>query len=879
MSTQRPPTAPARSTKYQPAEVEARWYAHWQENGYFRADAKSQKPAHSIVIPPPNVTGILHMGHMLNNTIQDILTRRARMRGFEAVWVPGTDHASIATEAKVVNKLKADTGQSKQDVGREKFLDLAWEWTDKYGGIIIDQLKKLGCSCDWDRERFTMEPKLSEAVIEMFVHLHEKGYLYRGERMVNWDPIGLTAVSDEEVVHKEKQSKLYYVRYDVVGEDGHVVIATTRPETIMGDTAICFHPDDARYKHLKGKQLRVPIVDREVPAIFDDYIDPEFGTGSLKVTPAHDPNDFALGQKHGLKTIDVFNADGTLNEHGGPFAGMDRFAARKALAKWLEENGLLVKVEEIQNKVGHSERTDAVIEPRLSQQWFCRMEELSKFAVDAVRGGDIKIYPSRFENLYFSWAENVRDWCISRQLWWGHRIPAWYLPSGETVVAKNEEEALAKAQQIDPKLTLADLKQDEDVLDTWFSSWLWPMSVFDGVDDPQNPEVEKFYPVKVLVTGFDIIFFWVIRMIMAGYELRGERPFESVYFTGMVRDKQGRKMSKSLGNSPDPLGLIDTFGADGVRVGMLLSAPAGNDILFDEKLCEQGRNFANKLWNAFRLVEGWETKVGGQEQPLAVAWFEARLAEATAEIDAHFETYRISDALMTVYKLVWDDFCSWYLEMAKPPYGDPIGPKTARATRGFLEAVLKLLHPFMPFISEELWQQLEARTTDQALIVSEWPSAKEAEQSLLSEGAFVQQAITALRNLRAQKNLSPKEPLTVHLKSQQPELYARWAPIFQSLAGIESFTDAPPPAGAAPTIVGPDELLIALPDVDLGAEKEALEKELTYMEGFLQSVEKKLSNERFVSGAPAQVLENERKKQSDAQAKISAIRASLAAIG
>ncbi len=865
------------ATKYDPAAVEDKWYARWLDKGFFHSEPNPDKEPYTIVIPPPNVTGVLHMGHMLNNTIQDVLIRRARMQGKEACWVPGTDHASIATEAKVVAMLR-DKGIDKHDLSREEFLQYAWEWKEKYGGIILEQLKKLGASCDWQRTRFTMDPDLSEAVIQVFVDLYRKGHIYRGVRMVNWDPQGKTALSDDEVIYKEVQSKLYYVAYPIAGEDTTVTIATTRPETILGDTAVCINPHDERYKHLHGKTAIVPLVNREVPIILDEYVAMDFGTGCLKVTPAHDINDYELGQKHNLPSIDIFNDDGTISEAGELFVGKDRFVVRQEIVQELQAAGHLVKVEDYTNNVGFSERTDAVIEPKLSTQWFVKMKELTKPAYEHVMNDDIRLVPPKFKNMYRHWMENVRDWCISRQLWWGHQIPAWYLPDGSYVVAHNEEEALQLAREKDDSLTAADLQRDPDVLDTWFSSGLWPISVFDGFKDPDGPDINYYYPTNDLVTAPEILFFWVARMIMFGYEYRGEKPFRNVYLTGIVRDKQGRKMSKSLGNSPDPLELIARYGADGVRTGMLFSSPAGNDLLFDEKLCEQGRNFNNKIWNAFRLVKGWQG--GGQaheQDEVAIAWFRSRFNEALNQIEDHFDKFRISDALMTTYKLVWDDFCSRYLEMVKPAFGQPLATATLEQTVAFFEDVLKLIHPFMPFISEEIWQGLRSRTDDDYLIVAPWPAAGTIDEELLKQGEMAFEVISQLRNLRSSKGLSAKEKLTLLIKTANPVPYEQFGALIRKTANLESIDFVQEkPQGASGFVMRSDEFYVPLPQtVDAEQERQKLEKELAYTRGFLQSVRKKLSNEKFVSNAPEQVVANERQKLADAEARLKALQEQL----
>ncbi len=870
------------ATKYDPKATEDRWYAYWMENNFFKSVPDEREP-YTILIPPPNVTGVLHMGHMLNNTIQDVLIRRARMRGYNACWVPGTDHASIATEAKVVRKLR-DEGIRKADLTREQFLEHAWEWTNKHGGIILEQLKKLGASCDWDRTRFTLDEKYYESVIDTFIDLHKKGYIYRGLRMVNWDPAALTALSDEEVIYKEINGKLFHVRYQVAGTNEWLTIATTRPETIMGDTAICIHPDDERYTHLHGKKAIVPIVNREVPIILDDYVDREFGTGCLKVTPAHDPNDYILGEKHALETIDIMNDDGTMNAHAGPYAGMDRFAVRKQIAKDLEEAGHIVKVEEYTNKVGYSERTDVVIEPRLSYQWFLAMKDISKPALDHVMDDTIRFFPPKFKNSYRNWMENIKDWCISRQLWWGHRIPAWYYGSGveDFVVAKTAEEALeqARVKTGNAQLQADALRQEEDVMDTWFSSWLWPISVFDGFYS--EDEVAYYYPTNDLVTAPEIMFFWVARMIIAGYEYRGDMPFKNVYYTGIVRDKLGRKMSKSLGNSPDPLDLIEQYGADGVRVGMLLTSPAGNDLPFDDKLCEQGRNFSNKIWNAFRLVDGWEVADHAQPEVAkrAIEWMGSRLSQAITEIDDLYDKFKISEALMATYKLIWDDFCAWYLEMVKPVYGTPVDRATKEATVNYFEQMLKLLHPFMPFISEELWHQLRHRTSPaDALIVAPWPSAGEVDHTVLKAFANAQEVIGGIRNIRKEKQIPQKEALelSIRFNGQGDRSFDAAIAHLCNVAAIAEVDALPEQAFSF--LVGTHEYAVPFGEtVDVEAEREKLAKEIEYQRGFLDSVRRKLSNEKFVSGAPAAVVDAEKKKEADALAKIAALEGQLAAL-
>lgn len=870
-------------SKYDPKDLEDKWYDYWMQGGYFHSEVDPSRKPYTIVIPPPNVTGVLHMGHMMNNTIQDLLVRRARMKGYNACWVPGMDHASIATEAKVVARLK-EQGIKKTDLTREQFLEHAWNWTREHGGIILQQLKKLGASCDWDRTKFTMDEDLSRAVTHVFVDLYDKGLIYRGYRMVNWDPEALTTVSDEEVVYVEQQGKLYYLRYYVEGTDDYVVVATTRPETIFGDTAMCINPNDPRYRHLRGKRVIVPIAGRSIPVIEDEYVDIEFGTGCLKVTPAHDVNDKMLGDKYGLEVIDIFNDDATLNQYGLHYQGMDRFAVRKAIEKELAEKGLLEKVEAYTNKVGTSERTKAVIEPKVSLQWFLKMEHLAKPALEAVMSDQIRFVPEKFKNTYRYWMENVHDWSISRQLWWGHRIPAYYYGTGanDFVVAETLDQAVEKARQKtgNPALQAADLTQDPDALDTWFSSWLWPMSVFDGVLHPDNPEIQYYYPTNDLVTAPDIIFFWVARMIMAGYEYRGEKPFRHVYFTGTVRDKLGRKMSKSLGNSPDPIELMKQYGADSVRLGMLLTAPAGNDFPFDTDLCKQGAGFCNKIWNAFRLVQGWQQDETAAETPAAQAaelWFENRLNAAVAEIDALYDEFRLSEALMATYKLIWDDFCSWYLEAVKPPYGQPVAAATYRRVIAHFEALLKLIHPIMPFISEELWQAITPRTKEQALIVAPWPVAGPVDRDVLDRFDYTAELIASVRAVRQEKGISPKDPLQVLTQDKSPLIIDT---LVEKLAGVASIDLAEEkPAGAVSFLVRTQEYFIPLGDrIDREAEREKLEKELQYTEGFLASVRKKLSNERFVNSAPAAVVEMERKKEADALSKIETIRQALQAL-
>ncbi|MCR4878690.1 MAG: valine--tRNA ligase [Bacteroidales bacterium] len=871
------------NTKYDPIAVEDKWYQFWMDNHFFHSEPDS-RPAYSIVIPPPNVTGVLHMGHMLNNTLQDVMIRRARMNGFNAVWVPGTDHASIATEAKVVAYLK-EQGIDKKDLTREEFLKHAWEWKEKYGGIILKQLRKLGASCDWDRTKFTMDPEMSEAVIDVFVDLYKKGKIYRGVRMVNWDPKALTAVSDEEVIYKELQSKLYYVRYQIEGEENeYITIATTRPETILGDTAICMHPEDERYAKYKGKRAIVPLVNRSIPLIYDEYVEREFGTGALKITPAHDINDYNLGIKHHLETINIFNDNGTLSENAQFLVGMDRFEARKAIIPMLEEAGSLVKIEDYTNKVGFSERTNEVIEPKLSLQWFCKMGELAKPALDAVMNGDITFHPEKFKNTYAHWMENIKDWCISRQLWWGHRIPAWYLPNHEFVVAHNAEEALDIARQKFPELNLTanDLKQDEDVMDTWFSSWLWPLSVFDGIRHPDNPEINYYYPTAVLITAPDIIFFWVARMIMAGLEWRGAIPFKDVYFTGTVRDKLHRKMSKQLGNSPDPIMLMEKYGADGVRFGMLLSSTAGNDLLFDESLCEQGRNFSNKLWNAFRLVRGWEVD-DNLPQPLhtetAVKWIRERMTEVLKGVQTNVERYRISEALMDIYKLVWDDFCSCFLEVVKPGYQQPIDGKTYREIIDIFEVLMQILHPFMPFITEELWHTMRERGEKESIMMTKMPEVEtEADQKVLDDFAAARKVIEQVRRIRTEKNIAQKHLLKLRVYAKPDVANPATDAVIAKLCNLESIDYvAGEEVDGATFIESNVQYSVPLTGlVDAAEEIKKLEADLKYAEGFLQGVLKKLSNERFVNNAPQQVVDIERKKQADAEEKIRIIKEQLA---
>ena len=887
------------ASKYNPADVEGKWYQYWLDNKLFSSKPDGREP-YTVVIPPPNVTGVLHMGHMLNNTIQDILVRRARMMGKNACWVPGTDHASIATEAKVVNRL-AQQGIKKTDLTRDEFLKHAWAWTEEHGGIILKQLRKLGASCDWDRTAFTMDDVRSKSVIRVFVDLFNKGVIYRGVRMVNWDPKALTALSDEEVIYKEEHSKLYYLKYYVAEDDGtgetgaegeivhrdaqgrrYAVVATTRPETIMGDTAMCINPNDPKNRWLSGKKVIVPLVNRVIPVIEDDYVDIEFGTGCLKVTPAHDVNDYMLGEKYNLQSIDIFNDNGTLSEAAGLYVGMDRFDVREQIEKDLEAAGLMEKTEAYTNKVGFSERTNVAIEPKLSMQWFLKMQHFADMALPPVMDDELKFYPAKYKNTYRNWLENIKDWCISRQLWWGHRIPAYFLPEGGYVVAETAEEALklAKEKSGNANLKVEDLRQEEDCLDTWFSSWLWPISLFDGILNPGNEEINYYYPTSVLVTGPDIIFFWVARMIMAGYEYQKEMPFRSVYFTGIVRDKLGRKMSKSLGNSPDPLDLIDKYGADGVRMGMMLSAPAGNDILFDDTLCEQGRNFNNKIWNAFRLVKGWN--VADIEQPeyakLATDWFDAILAKTAAEVNDLFEKYRLSEALMAVYKLFWDEFSSWYLEMVKPAYGQPIDKVTYEKTLSFFDTLLKLLHPFMPFITEELWQHIYDRKEGESIMIQTLNVTSTYDEGIIQLFEVVKEVIGGIRTIRLQKNIAQKEALSLEVVGESP--IATFNAVITKLCNLSAIaTVAAKAEGAASFMVGTTEYAVPLGNlIDAEEELKKLEADLKYQEGFLQSVMKKLSNEKFVSKAPANVIEMERKKQADAETKIAALKESIAAL-
>lgn len=869
--------------KYTPQDIESKWYEYWIDNKLFHSEPDAREP-YTIVIPPPNVTGMLHMGHMLNNTLQDVLMRRARQKGKNACWVPGTDHASIATEAKVVAKLKAE-GIDKASLTREEFLRHAWEWKEKHGGIILKQLRKLGASCDWDRTCFTMDDIRTQSVIKVFVDLYNKGKIYRGVRMVHWDPAAKTALSDEEVIYKESQGKLYYLRYKIEGTDRYIVVATTRPETILGDTAVCLNPDDERYADIPADaRVIVPLVGRSIPVIRDSYVDIGFGTGALKVTPAHDVNDYMLGEKYGLESIDIFNDDGTINDKVGMYVGMDRFECRRVIEADLEKAGLMEKVEPYTNNVGYSERTGVAIEPKLSMQWFMSMEEIAKPATRAVMEDAIKFIPAKYKNTYRHWMENIKDWCISRQLWWGQRIPAYYLPKGGYVVAETAEQALemARAKTGDATLTASDLRQDEDVLDTWFSSWLWPISVFDGIRNPHNPEIEYYYPTSDLITAPDIIFFWVARMIMAGYEYRGEKPFGNVYFTGIVRDKLGRKMSKQLGNSPDPLDLIAKYGADGMRVAMMLSSSAGNDVMFDEALCEQGRNFGNKIWNAYRLINGWtvdETLTQSDNNALAVEWFRNAFAKALAEIEDNFSSYRISEAFMRIYKLFWDDFSGWYLEMVKPAYGSPADRKTIDATRHYFDMLMRLIHPFMPFVTEEIWQDLAPRAKGESIMYAPAPAVEQWDEALLARFEFVKEAITDIRNVRKQKNIAQKQPLTlkVIVDENYPAAYAPVIVKMGNISAIETVTEKDPAAAAF--IVKTTQYFVPLGDnIDREAETKRLTADLEYLEGFLASVMKKLSNERFVNSAPEKVVANERAKKADAEAKIAAIREQLAAL-
>lgn len=866
---------------YNSSQIEEKWYQYWLQQGFFKAQPNPNKASYTIVMPPPNVTGVLHMGHVLNNTIQDVLIRRARMQGQEACWVPGLDHAAVATEAKVVAMLR-ERGITKRDLGRGKFLQYAQAWKNKYGGIILEQLKQLGVSCDWERNCFTMDPGLSASVYKVFIQLYEQGYIYRGTRMINWDPASKTALSDEEVNYKAVDSKLYYIRYAISDSDQQIMIATTRPETILGDTAICIHPADTRYQYLQGKQAWVPIVDRMVPIIADAQANRYFGTGCFKVTPAHDMNDYKLAQKHKLEIIDILNQDGTISQAAQYFVGENRFVAREKIIQQLQAQNYLVKVEAHTSNIGFSERTDAIVEPRISTQWFVRMQELAKPALQHVLDNTIQFYPAKFKNMYQAWLENVQDWCISRQLWWGHRIPAFYLPDGAVIVAKDAATALAKAKvQLGTQdLMVEDLRQDEDVLDTWFSSWIWPISVFDGLQNPNNAAMRYFYPTNDLVTAPEIIFFWVARMIMAGYMFTGKPPFKHVYFTGIVRDKLGRKMSKSLGNSPDPLGLIQQYGADGVRVGMLFSAPAGNDLLFDTKLCEQGRNFSNKLWNAFRLIQRWadNNQPDQSSDTIAIQWFEVRLNQALVKIEQHFEHFRISDALMDIYKLIWDDFCAWYLEMVKPVYGELPALSTYQATIDFLAKLLRLLHPFMPFITEELWHHLQVRSARDSIIIAPWPQATSHNPLLLQEAALAFELVTQIRNLRKKSQLSPKQALSIYSEQVLPPWLTRWGSYVQKLAHINPIVaNSPQKSKVMRFIIHRYPFWVPWQQsIDLVQEQERLHQELVYYQGFLAVVEKKLNNERFLQQAPQPVIALEYKKQQDTIAKIQRLKQHIA---
>ena len=870
------------SSKYNPQDTESKWYQHWLDKNYFHSTPDEREP-YTIVIPPPNVTGVLHMGHMMNNTIQDVLIRRARMQGKNACWVPGTDHASIATEAKVVNKL-AQQGIKKTDLTREEFLKHAWDWTHEHGGIILKQLRRLGASCDWERTSFTMDETRSKSVIHVFCDLYKKGLIYRGVRMVNWDPKALTALSDEEVIYKEEHSKLFYLRYKIEGEDGYAIVATTRPETIMGDTAMCINPNDPKNEHLKGKKVIVPLVGRAIPVIEDEYVDIEFGTGCLKVTPAHDVNDYMLGEKYNLQSINIFNDDATVSEAAGMYVGMDRDAVRKQIVKDLDAAGLLEKVEDYNNKVGYSERTHVAIEPKLSMQWFLKMEHLAEIALKPVLDGEIQFYPSKYVNLYRHWLENIKDWCISRQLWWGHQIPAYYLPEGGYVVAETPEEALRLAKEkAGDNITMEDLRQESDCLDTWFSSWLWPLSLFDGILNPDNEEFKYYYPTNDLITGPDIIFFWVARMIMAGEEYKQEVPFKKVYFTGIVRDKLGRKMSKSLGNSPDPIELIDKYGADGVRVGMMLTAPAGNDLPFDEALCEQGRNFCNKMWNALRLVKGWKVDENipqPETAKMAMKWFEQRFYQVLQETNDNLDKYRLSDALMGIYKLVWDDFCSWYLEMVKAPMNQPIDAVTYNATVTFFENLMKILHPFMPFITEDIWHLLKERQDGDDIIIAQQPKQQVVDNDILNQFIFTQDVINNIRKIRAEKNISMKEAIELIVVDKDGSVNKDFDSVIMKLCNVSSINYVTEnPQDAFGFLVKAVEFFIPVTDnIDTEAEIKKLEEELKYAQGFLKSVEAKLSNEKFVNGAPAAVVDKERKKKSDAEAKIKVLEQQIAAL-
>ncbi len=869
---------------FDPGEIADKWYRYWQEQGYFRSVPDDRTP-YTVVIPPPNVTGVLHMGHMLNNTIQDVLVRKKRMEGYNACWVPGTDHASIATEAKVVQKL-AEEGVHKEDIGREEFLKHAWEWTHEHGGTILQQLKRLGASCDWERTAFTMDDDYYQSVIDVFVDLYRKGKIYRGVRMVNWDPVALTALSDEEVFYREVNSKLYHVRYPLLdGEGRELTIATTRPETILGDTGICVHPEDERYQELIGERVRVPLIDRKVPIVADEHVDPEFGTGCLKITPAHDENDQAIGERHGLETVEILNDDASLNEQAGRFQGQDRNEARENVAKALKDEGLLVKVEDIVNKVGYSERTDAVIEPKLSLQWFCSMEKLSEPALESVMNDEVRFVPEKFKNTYRHWMENIKDWCISRQLWWGHRIPAWFYGNtpDEFVVARSEEEALQKAQDLsgDGGLKMEDLHQDEDVLDTWFSSWLWPIAVFNGIQEPDNEELNYYYPTDDLVTAPEIMFFWIARMIMAGYEYRGEKPFSNVYYTGIVRDRVGRKMSKSLGNSPDPIELIDNYGADGVRVGMLLCSPAGNDLLFNTELCQQGRNFGNKLWNALRLIKNWqvEEREPNACEKVAVDWFHAELNATIEKVEEHFDRFRISDALMSTYRLSWERFCSWYLEAVKPVKGEAICRETFERSIAFFEQLLKLVHPFMPFVTEELWHLVTERRKDEAITVAEWPLAKTYDETLIERMKSAQEVVMGVRTIRQDNGISEHTPLSMSVLENKDRPSA-FDPMVRKLANLERIDRTNSRMeGTFSFLVGSDEYFIPFEGgTDPEEEREELQQELERMQGFLEKSEKKLSNERFVENASEEVVKKERQKKADAEAKIEVLKEKLEAL-
>jgi valyl-tRNA synthetase len=867
-------------SKYEPGKSEDKWYSYWMANGFFKSRPDEREP-YTIVIPPPNVTGVLHMGHMLNNTIQDVLIRRARMLGKNACWVPGTDHASIATEAKVVAKLKAE-GIEKQDLGREKFLEHAWDWTHKHGGIILEQLKKLGASCDWDRTLFTMDEKRYNSVIKVFVDLHNKGLIYRGIRMVNWDPQAMTAVSDEEVIYTEEKSKLFYVRYKIVGEDNYIMVATTRPETILGDTAVCANPADERYRHLKDKKVIVPMVNREVPFIYDEYVDMEFGTGCLKITPAHDINDYEIGLRHKLPSIDVFNPNGTISENAGMFTGIDRFVAKDLAEKELRRTGDLVKVVPYNNKIGHSERTNAVIEPRLSVQWFLKMKDISKPALDAVMNGEVHLHPAKFRNLYRYWMENVHDWCISRQLWWGHRIPAWYYERNEYVVAENISEALVLARQKsgNRKLTEGDLKQEDDVLDTWFSSWLWPITSFDGINNPENPDIKYYYPTNDLITAPEILFFWVARMIIAGYEYQGKKPFSNVYLTGLVRDQQRRKMSKSLGNSPEPLDLIKKYGADGVRVGMMLCSPAGNDLLYDDSLPEQGRNFANKIWNAFRLVKSWKVdeKISQPESSAtAVKWMNEVLKKSLGEIDSNFKRFRISEALMNTYKLFWDEFSGWYLEIIKPEYKKSVDSFTYNSTVAVFDCLLRVIHPFMPFITEEIWQLITKRKDGESIMVSTMPKAKKYDKELIARFEDIKGIISSIRTVRKEKQLLNRDKIELSVRADRDSFGSEFLPVIIKLGNLSDVKFIPEkPDNSVSFMVKTSEFYIPLGDmIDIESERKKISTDLEYYKGFLDSVMKKLNNKRFVQNAPRSVIELERKKKSDTELKISSLEESL----